>query len=76
MTEARGFPYRGHVVFPRLEKQVSGKFAACFTIHAGKDGACEIRYERQMPTNEFDSEDEAISYILDFSGDWIDQHPI
>ncbi|WP_236905355.1 hypothetical protein [Collimonas arenae] len=59
-----------------MEKQANGKYAACFTIHAGKDRTGEIRYARGVPTIEFDSEDEALGYILDFSGDWIDQNPI
>ncbi|MEO6918426.1 MAG: hypothetical protein ABI171_05175 [Collimonas sp.] len=76
MTEARSFPYRGHAVFPQLKKQDSGKYSACFTIHAGKDATGEVRYVRTMPTGEFDTEDEALAYILDFSGDWIDQNPL
>jgi hypothetical protein len=76
VIEAKGFPYRGHIVFPQPEQQSSGKYAACFSIRSGKDGTGEIRYIREMPTNEFDTEDEVIAYVLDFAGDWIDQHPI
>ncbi|HWX04008.1 hypothetical protein [Collimonas sp.] len=75
MVQTKGFPYKGNAVFPSPEKQDSGKYAACFTIRSGKDGAGEIRYARAMPSNEFDTEDEAISYILDFAGDWIDHNP-
>ncbi|GAC1320720.1 MAG: hypothetical protein NVS3B11_07710 [Collimonas sp.] len=74
--EVKGYPYKGHAVFPRLEQQGSGKYAACFTIQAGKDGAGATRYARAMPTNAFDTEDDAIAYILDFAGDWIDENPI
>ncbi|AMP10672.1 hypothetical protein CAter282_2950 [Collimonas arenae] len=76
MGEEKSYPYKGQAVIPRLEKQANGKYAACFTIHAGKDRTGEIRYARGVPTIEFDSEDEALGYILDFSGDWIDQNPI
>ncbi|MFJ3046627.1 hypothetical protein ACIPEN_12430 [Herbaspirillum chlorophenolicum] len=54
----------------------NGKFMACFVIHEGKDSNGKLRYQRKSPTNEFDSEDEAVAYILDFSGDWIDQNPL
>ena len=74
--EVKSYPYKGHAVISRLEQQGSGKYAACFTIQAGKDGAGETRYARTRPTNEFDTEDDAISYILDFAGDWIDENPI
>lgn len=76
MVQTKGFPYKGHAVFPRPEKQGSGKYAACFTIQSGKDGTGEIRYARTMPSNEFETEDEALAYALDFAGDWIDQNPI
>lgn len=71
---ATGFPYKGNRVIPRLQTLDSGMIAACFTIESN-DGAV-VRYAREMPTNEFASEDDAIAYILDFSGDWIDQNPI
>ncbi|MFJ3054667.1 hypothetical protein [Herbaspirillum sp. NPDC087042] len=70
------FPYRGNVVIPELKKLDSGKIMACFVIHEGKDGSGKLRYQRKAPTNEFDTEDEAIAYILDFSGDWIDENPL
>jgi hypothetical protein len=31
-----------------------------------QDGSGKLRYQRKAPTNEFDTEDEAIAYILDF----------
>ncbi|ADJ64042.1 hypothetical protein Hsero_2543 [Herbaspirillum seropedicae SmR1] len=70
------FPYRGNAVIPELRKLDNGKFMACFVIHEGKDGSGKLRYQRKAPTNEFDTEDEAIAYILDFSGDWIDENPL
>jgi len=76
MTVAKGFPYRGHIVFPQPERQDNGKHAACFTIVSGQDPEGEARYVRKMPTSEFDTEDEAIAYALDFAGDWVDQNPI
>lgn len=76
MAETKGFPYKGQVVFPQAEMQESGKYAACFTIRSGKDGAGEVRYRRTLPTSEFDSADDALSYILDFAGDWIDHNPV
>lgn len=76
MGEVKGYPYKGQTVFPRLQQHGHGKYAACFTIQAGNDGTGEIRYSRNTPTIEFDTEDEAIGYILDFAGDWIDQNPI
>lgn len=74
MTSAQKFPYKGHAIFPQVVKLESGQYAACFTIKHGYDGSGETRYVREMPTTEFASEDEAIAYILDFSGDWVDQN--
>ncbi len=70
------FPYKGHRVIPQLAQQDDGTYAACFVIKANLPGNSEVRYERKMPTNQLASEDEAIAYILDFSGDWIDQNPL
>lgn len=70
------FPYKGNSVIPQVQQTDNGKFMACFVIHEGKDGNGKLRYQRKSPTNEFDSEDEAVAYILDFSGDWIDQNPL
>jgi hypothetical protein len=70
------FPYKGNAVIPEIKTLDNGKFMACFVIHEGKDGSGKLRYQRKAPTNEFDTEDEAIAYILDFSGDWIDENPM
>jgi hypothetical protein len=70
------FPYKGNAVIPQVRSLDNGKFMACFVIHAGKDADGELRYQRKSPTNEFDSEDDAVAYILDFAGDWIDQNPL
>jgi len=56
---ATGFPYKGNRVIPRLQTLDSGMIVACFTIESN-DGAV-VRYAREMPTNEFASEDDAIA---------------
>jgi hypothetical protein len=74
MSEHPGFPYKGHRVLPQVEQQDDGSYAACFEIRSKLSGTDEVRYERRTPTSVFPTEDEAIAYILDFSGDWIDQN--
>lgn len=70
------FPYKGCAIFPQVSLQGNGQYAACFVIRAGYDGSGAERYARGLPSTEFASEDEAITYILDFSAEWIDQNPL
>ncbi len=76
MNTPHKFPYKGYAIFPQVAQQDNGQFAACFTIHAGYDGSGGVRYTREAPTTEFDTEDEAIAYILDFCADWVEQNPL
>jgi hypothetical protein len=53
------------VATPEIKKLDNGKFMACRDSRR-RDGSGKLRYQRKAPTNEFDTEDEAIAYILDF----------
>lgn len=76
MSSAGKFPYKGHAIYPSVQRQQNGMYAACFVIRAGYDESGEVRYARDLPSTEFTLEDDAIAYILDFSGEWIDQNPL
>lgn len=76
MNTPQKFPYKGYAIFPQIVPQDNGLFAACFTIQSGYDGSGGVRYARELPSTEFASEEEAVSYILDFSAEWIDQNPL